>query len=386
MANQEMPFRDKMMRDRPLLTDLFGELAYDQAGAVALQKNQEPDDYYFDNPLNELPPIPIPPINVLQMIPDVEVKGGKKKLVYPWIHSHEVLRKDVERGDVTKENFFWRAVIDLLPFTTTTARKRQLAQELQNRYVKYMLEGAKVQDLNVEGNLAVLKLDNGDLVPVPLDGKGKKILQEKGPEALLKYASEQKADKIGDDLYKALKDIAQNAKIGKKEIMWWIATSPYEIRVVDNRFRNEVNPEKPKTDILNTNATEFYGRVVSEAAKDEELKQEMREQGVPKSYVRALEFAGDVVDNNRQWLRGLTDTPNVAPSYGNATMKDAATWGAGTVMLVGGVGSALGGNLLLGAALILIAALILGYAIWKGTQEGGSRVRPRRRRHHKVHH
>jgi len=386
MANQKMPFRDKMMKDRPLLTDLFGELAYDQAGAVALQKNQEPDDYYFDNPLNELLP---PYMNVLGAIPDIEVKKGEIRFVHPWnpLDTMETFRKDIERGDVTKENFFWRAVIDLLPFTTTTARKRQLAQELQNRYVKYMLEGAKVQDLNVEGNLAVLKLDNGDLVPVPLDEKGKKILQEKGPEALLKYASEQKADKIGDDLYRALKDIAQNAKIGKKEIMWWIATSPYEIRVVDNRFRNEINPEKPKTDILNTNATEFYGRVVSEAAKDEELKQEMQEQGVPKSYVRALEFAGDVVDNNRQWLRGLTDTPNVAPSYGNATMKDAATWGAGTVMLVGGVGSALGGNILLGAALILIAALIIGYAIWKGTQEGDRYVRKERhRRAHKGYH
>ena len=383
MANQKMPFRDRMMKDRPLLTDLFGELAYDQAGAVALQKNQEPDDMYLDFPLNELPPNPTLPFTLM---PDIEVKKGKARPVWPWLQAGEVLQKDIKRGDVTKENFFWRAVIDLLPFTTTTARKRQLAQELQNRYVKYMLDGAKVQDLNVEGNLAVLKLDNGDLVPVPIDGEGNKILQEKGPEALLKYASEQKADKIGDDLYRALKDIAMNSPIGKKEILWWIDTSPYEIRVVDNRFRNEINPEKPKTDILNTNATEFYGGAIERASKDEELKNEMEKQGIPHPYVRSLEFAGDVVDNNRQWLRGLTDTPNVAPSYGNATMKDAATWGAGTVMLVGGMGSALGGNLLLGAALILIAALILGYAIWKGTQEGGSRVRPRRRRHQKVHH
>ena len=374
MADQKTPFRDKMMKDRPLLTSLFGELAYDQAGAVALQKNQEPDDMYIDIPLNELP---IPPVSI---IPDIEIKKGEVRPVWPLSQAPEVFRKDIERGDVTKENFFWRALIDLSPLTTTTARKRQLAQELQNRYVKYALEGAKVKDHDVVGNLAVLRLGNGDTVPVPLDAKGKEILQEKGPEALLKYASEQKADKIGEDLYKALKDIAQNAPIGKKEIMWWIATSPYEIRVVDNRFRNEVDPDKPKTDVLNTNATEFYGRIVSEAAKDNELKQEMQEQGVPRSYVRALEFAGDVVDNNRQWLRGLTDAPNVAPSYGNATMRDAATWGAGTVMLVGGVGSALGGNLLLGAALILIAALILGYAIWKGTQEGGVHVREEKRR------
>ncbi len=379
MANQKTPFREKMMKDRPLLTDLFGELAYDQAGVAALQKNQEPDDTYIDVPLNEI--VPPNPIFLPSLIPDIEVKKGEVRPVWPWLEAPQTFRRDVERGDVTKENFFWRAVIDLLPFTTTTARKRQLAQELQNRYVKYMLDGAKVQDLNVEGNLAVLKLDNGDLVPVPLDGKGKKILQEKGPEALLQYASEQKADKIGKDLYNALKEIYENAPIGKREIGWWIATSPYEIRVVDNRFRNEVNPERPKTDILNTNATEFYGRAVSEAAKDEELKKSLQDDaGVPKSYVRALEFAGDVVDNNRQWLRGLTDTPNVAPSYGNATMKDAATWGAGTVMLVGGVGSALGGNLLLGAALILIAALILGYAIWKGTQEGDRYVRKERRR------
>ncbi|HID08944.1 TPA: hypothetical protein EYP13_01820, partial [Candidatus Micrarchaeota archaeon] len=97
MADQKTPFRDKMMKDRPLLTSLFGELAYDQAGAVALQKNQEPDDMYIDIPLNELP---IPPVSI---IPDIEIKKGEVGLVWPWLQAPEVFQKDIERGDVTKE-------------------------------------------------------------------------------------------------------------------------------------------------------------------------------------------------------------------------------------------------------------------------------------------
>ncbi|NPA77045.1 MAG: hypothetical protein GXN93_04820 [Candidatus Diapherotrites archaeon] len=394
------PYKDKLMKDRPALTGLFGELAYDKAGAAALQKNQEPDDFYITNPLKRMPN----PLTVAaaSLMPDLEVKSGKPQLVFSW----DIVQHDYKSGDMTKENAFWRTLLDILPFTSSDAGKRQLAQDLQNKYVKYALNGARILDYTVDGNVAVLKVQvpggdggfgagNGfggggahgtvqtDLVPVPLDGQAKQILQKQGPEALLKYASKQKVDKIGDDLYNALKNIAKQSSVGKSDVYWWIATSPYETTLVDGKFRNEVNEDLPKEDIRNTNAAEFYGKIVSNAAKDKQLQQEMEKNGVPKSYVQALQFAGDVSEDNQKWLFGLTDKPNVAPKYGNTTMKQAATYGAGTVMLIGGFGSAIGGNLWLGIALIAGAALLLGYLMWKSAKEGDTHVR---RRSRKVYH
>ena len=375
------PFRKKMMSDRPLLTDLFGELAYDQAGATALQKNQEPDDYYFDNPFNELPPSPVNPLGIF---PDVEVKAGKVHVIEPWDPrvAAQTLKTDYRNGDVTQENRFWRTILDILPWTGTAARKRQLAQDLQNRYVKYATSGAKVTKVTKSNNLALLTLDNGDTVPVPLNSKTKQMLDSQGPEAVLKYMASQKADKIGDDLYKAIKQELENAPIGKKEIAMWIATSPYEKRLIDGDYRVDVNEKLPKTDPLNTNAAMFYGSIPAHAAKDPEMLKDLKQDGVPPSYVRSLKVAGDVAENNKNWVMGLTDTPNVAPDYGNAKVQDVAKWGAGTVMLTGSIWSAISGNVWLAVGLLIVGAAVLGFAIWESSRGG---VNVRRRRVRKVY-
>jgi len=358
-----MGYMDKKLEDRSFITSLIGELHYDKVGAKVFEKNQEVDDRLVKKMRVPVMPIPLlPPGDYM-----ITKEKGKTQIYTPWLKFNEsgvfltpkeILEEDKKRGDLTKENKWVRTLIALSPYNYDEARERQLAQDLEQRYFEYAKKGIDIIKVEEKGDKILLFAENGDI----LEFDKKDFSGDLKKDALKKF------EKIRNDFKE--ENIKQYKESNDKErLEEWFATAPYETRLRDGKLRGEVNPDLPKEDPLNVNATSAFGAVIESASEDKEITGNLKQKD--KNLAKSLEIAGDVVKNNHKWL--LDDKnevkPNVSPSNYNATMENVKKYGPGVAVGIGAISSLSFGLKYFIYFVLVVAVLFVAYLAWKVFQE-----------------
>ena len=383
-SNEKLYAKERLMKKRPMLTSVIGELTYDSTGAKTLRDLELKKVGYVIDPNSVLVNSPfLLKDSVLCLLGDNEACSraharatdtvylkGNDTIVFEWHpgiipvpmvieynytkaeleskknplakipiignivkffsgfqkvepESKYVLEQDYERGDLTKENKNARVFLASIPAFSTLTFDRQVLQD---------------------------------------------IAQEEAEKGNWK-----EVDKIRETWYQNFKENYEKSwfDFTKSRKLWWYMTSPYETRLVDNKLRIEIDPSLKRTHIRNVVSTDAgVGGLVREGVnKDKEFwEKEAKEHKIPRTVIVTWEIAGDVANNNAKWVRGLDVQPNVAPNWENVKLRDVAKWGPAVVIPSAVASSLLSGNLMLGL-LLGLAGMVIVLFVWLMTKE-----------------
>ena len=238
--------------------------------------------------------------------------NDKGKITVDYI---DLLEKDKEWGDLTKENFKAR----LVWYSTAPARvigygKHAQYKELQELTSKYLdaLEKGDKQKANEYLN----KIKEKD-----------QMVYQNIKEFIKNPDKYQKLMLVTNPLV-GIPSLAMGKEGVQKRLIIWSYTSPYEIRLADNKPRDYVRTDLPKDHPLNINSTFGHGGVVKNVIDDKEIQELANKLRIDTKYKTAGKLASEIIEINQGWMTGEVPPEDTNKTKSGIPYEELATKGA----------------------------------------------------------